>query len=387
MKHCVGRAACPQCASHLNIVKATKVATRSAESGATKLAACLPDSTAARAAQTLHAPAQLAAQVAPTPQRRGFSSAALHSLPDPVAFKAYTTSVSKPATTPASRVINTKPEKEESARSAPPLWMALSAVLLISAAPACAGFSRAAFLALPLCMVGLSLGTICLLFALRAREGVKTPSAATAYGLLVLLLLFFWPAAMGPTYHAFRQPPPRGDVTQVVPKSGQAAGVIPKNADWVDASQFKLTRNGVQVEVVRATVGRIEVRQRDGSRQLTKDPVLVIWIRRQHAGDPTEYASKIRERDHGMDSALRCRATDETGVEFAQQNFDLNSEGSNMPMRTTGFSVSMSDSAVVFAAPPRTIAELRLEVWAPELGSEPLRFTIPNAMVSWPDRR
>jgi hypothetical protein len=383
----VGRAACPQCASHLNIVKATKVATRSVDPFATTPAACLPDSTATHAAQALHAPAQLAAQVASTPQRRGFNSPAIHSSPDPVAFKAYTTPVSKPVAIPASPTKKAKPEEEESLRSAPPLWMALSAVLLISAAPVCAGISRAVFLALPLCMAGLALGTLCLLFALRAREGVKTPSASTAYGLLVLVLLFFWPAAMGPTYYAYRQPTPRGDVTQIALKSGQVAGVIPKSADWVDASQFNLTRNGIQTEIVRATVGRIEVRQRDGSRQLTKDPVLVIWIRRQHTGDPAEYASKIRERDHGMDSAMRCRATDETGVEFAQQNFDLSSEGSNMPMRATGFSVSMSDGAVVFAAPPRTIAELRLEVWAPELGSAPLRFTIPNAMISWPDRR
>jgi hypothetical protein len=260
-------------------------------------------------------------------------------------------------------------------------WLVPVAALLISAALISANISVIAALVLPFGAVGLLLAWVALIKAYRSERPMRWPVAAQAFGAGVLLLALFFPGCLGSTYYAYRQPTPDFDAIEVVPKQGQAVVDLPRSPEWADASRFALVRNGTRVEITHVTLGPIEVREPSGTRKLISQPHLVVWLRRQRAGDPAEFAHDIRERRDRRDAPIDWQLSDNTGQGYPRRELELATDNQGIAHTPGNFPVSTTDDAAVFAAPIGDFEALRLQVSSPQLGSGPLRFTIPKSMI------
>jgi hypothetical protein len=271
-------------------------------------------------------------------------------------------------------------EADERQPSAALEWLVPAVMLLISAAIFCTPFSLVAPVVLPLAGVGCLSALAILIAAARRHEYVARSAATFAYGAVVLLLVLFVPGFFGSNYRGFRQRVPSADVVQVIPKRGQPATDIPKDSDWVDASRYALERNHVTVEIVSVTVGKVEVRS-GGALKMSAEPFLVISLRRRRTSDGEEFAAGVRGRQVARDTELTMNLTDNLGSQYARQPIDLGWNNAGLARASTVFPVSTTDDVVAFAAPAADVESLRLEISSPQLGSGPLRFTIPKSMI------
>lgn len=265
-------------------------------------------------------------------------------------------------------------------------WLVPVVILLISGAIFCTPFSLAAPLVLPLAGAGALCALIILIAAARRHEFVVRSAATCAYGAVVLLLLLFAPRFFGGNYQSFRQRAPSADFVQVIPKRGQSATNIPKDSDWVDASRYALERNHVLVEIMAATIGNAEIREPGGKLRMSSEPYLVISLRRRRAADGEEFAAGIQGRPDVRESELKMVLTDNQGRNYARQEVDLAWNNSGLARASTVFPVSTTDDMIAFAPPADDVEFLRLEVTSPQLGSGPVRFTIPKSMIVRPRR-
>src|SRR5262249_20458228 len=219
---------------------------------------------------------------------------------------------------------------------------------------------------------------IILIAAARRHELVVRSAATCAYGAIVLLLVLYAPRFFGGNYQGYRQRTDSADVVQVIPKRGQPATDIPKVSDWVDASRYALERNHVIVEILAATVGKTEIRE-GGKMRMSSEPYLVLSLRRRRAADGQEFAAGVQGQTEVRDSELKMVLTDNQGRNYARQEVDLGWNNTGLARASMVFPMSTTDDVFAFAPPTDDVEFLRLEITSPQLGSGPVRFTVPKS--------
>lgn len=289
-----------------------------------------------------------------------------------------------PRPAPEPRIVRShrKRAEEEERRAFVPLeWLVPLVMLIISAAIFCTPVSAVAALVLPMAIAGFLGGVVILTAAIRRQEFVFRSIATSTYGAIVLLLVLLAPGVFGTSYRSYRQRIPSADTVQVIPKRGQSVTDIPKDTDWVDASRYALERNHVIVEIMGVTVGRTEVRDPGGRKAMSSEPYLILSLRRRRVADGEEFAAGVQGRQDVRDTELKFTLTDNQGREYARQDVDLGWNNSGLARASTVFPTSTTDDVIAFAAPPADVESLRLEISSTQLGSGPVRFTIPKSMI------
>lgn len=265
-------------------------------------------------------------------------------------------------------------------------WLVPCVLVLISSAIFCTPFSLAAPLVLPLAAMGCVSAAAILIVAVRRRDLLYRTGAAAAYGILAFLLIGLAPGVFGSRYYSYRQRTPDEDLVQVIPKSGQSATEVPKDADWVDAGKYLLEQHGVVMEIVNVTLGKVETKTPGGSMKMSSEPYLVIWLRRRHASDVQDFGANPHARKEAQDVDLKMILTDDQGRECPRQQVDLGWNSAGMLRSSNVFPTAMTDDIFAFAPPQPDFQSLRLEISMPQFDGKPLRFLIPKSMIGRPIR-
>lgn len=288
-----------------------------------------------------------------------------------------------PMASPTSRS-RRKPVETDTAVTTINVWareLAVPAtVFLASAALICSSFESVSMLVLPFALLGGVAGIVALVATIRGKHEWPRPLAAASVGGFVFIMAAAFPGCMGSGYDAYRQPKVESEVTRVVPKKGVPMANVPTEAEWADASLCGLQRNGARVEVVRVTRGPVEVRTEGGGRRTTAESYLVVWINLRRAGSGSEFADNLRKGD-SAGPRLKISMFDVAGNEIQAAALDLGMDLAGQNRRSSLSSVVTIEDVAAFPVPAAKFDSLRLEVSAAELGSAPVRFTIPKSMV------
>jgi hypothetical protein len=210
----------------------------------------------------------------------------------------------------------------------------------------------------------------------RFRLLVPAVAAVVAAGVLVAALRS--PDLLGPTYALSRpHETPRPDAIQALPLAG---GDTDANADWPDAGKTALVQGGLQVRVVAASVGRVEV-LRGGRKKLSAAKYLVVRLRVQQVAGGGEFDPARGSPPPTREAAPRPVLTDDAGKVYPPQDV-LDSDAAADVRRSSVFPVAVVEQAFAFEPPPAAAKYLRLEVSAAAWGgSGTFRFTIPRALI------
>lgn len=379
---------CPNCACDLQLTRTRYVRLRKRDLVKLKRKLKLRKAAEAAAAAAIAAPiaepaeataTEVAAATAPTAPIEPAPA------PEPAAILEPAAVLVPPLSAPSPS--RKRPTRTDDSESQLPLeWLVPCILVLTSSAIFATAFSFSAPVVLPLAAVGCVGAAVVLIAAVRRREFLVRSGATAAYGALALLILWAAPGAFGSKYYTFRQHAPDENLVQVIPKAGQPATDIPKDSDWVDASRYALEQHGVVLEIVNATLGKVETRTAAGTLKMSSEPYLVVWLRRRHAGDAQEFGSNPHGQKEGQDAELQLTLTDELGRDYPRQKVDLGWNSAGALRSSNVFPTAMSDDVFAFAAPPADVGSLRLEISSPQFPGKPMRFTIPRSMIGRPIR-
>lgn len=265
----------------------------------------------------------------------------------------------------------------------PALWgLAGGACLCAAAAGVSASVTGLTGLVIPFALAGLLLGGVAVVqFVGRAAEPpeLAVPGVPTAGSALVLLLALFAPDYLSPQYEASRTrdaEDPDAITRVLVAGSVETLEELGSVSGGVDATRVALTRRGIQVRVVKAAVGPVELDTAKLS--FTKERYLSVTVEIL----PLVHRDPVSFRPWGG-TGVPVAQLSAGGKPLAPANLGGRSakdvpraEAPLAPLRPTTVKLLAEAPAAI---PEVLLVELPSEAWGQ---TGPFRFRVPAAMVA-----
>jgi hypothetical protein len=237
----------------------------------------------------------------------------------------------------------------------------------------CASLASFHFLTMPLAALGLIAGIAGLLLEAQRRQGLILAALGTLVCLPVLLLAAFWPHHLSDSYGRSRTAaPPNSKTALAIRSRGDHIHEAPRPAgdDPMPSHEGGLRIGNVQVRVLRAVPGPVELRNARPDKPLPVENYLAITIRVANVGTK----DKLKYQSWGAALGTRAghapRLTDNQGKSYGLKDFG---SGVTVPGRfrskelLPGKSV---DDRLIFPEPSATADFLILELPANAVGGE-----------------
>jgi hypothetical protein len=283
----------------------------------------------------------------------------------------------RPADT--SRPAKPRSHRTQAPRSLPLKQIALAAMFVSASAVLFAAFLPDAGVVAPLCILGVMIALGALAVANGSRSPRRWPLISALFACTILLLAVFYPSGFGQKYNFYRHPELSPEFVRMIPKLGRYAKEMPENADWVDASKFRLERDWFQADIQNVSLGPVQVCAPSGSGPSKTESCLTVamYYGRSRGVEPGSGSSG---QNDAKDEKIEVTVLDSQGKSYAREDLMLLSQ--RMRARSLGrYSNGLVEETLIFKIPETNVDALRVEIRVPNLGTSPLRFTIPKTMI------
>jgi hypothetical protein len=279
---------------------------------------------------------------------------------------------------------------EETEEEAPPgnRWPIYgpAATSMLSAGVALGWALLASGLLVPLIAGALAVatGTIGLMVAKARKRGVDLAAIGPAVGLIVVILVAFFPAFLDP-HRALDDHPGAGAIPErqfvpLKPSAGHGAGRSEQASEWIDASKGAVRFGGdLWLRVTSVTVAPVELTP---GQRFTPEKWLVIRLQAANIGASRQldYVGWA-DSDAGL-SAHRVTLRDNTGRVYRQKSFPLDTPPLGQLRRGVIMPGKWLDDLLVFELPAEGIQSFRLELPLSAFGLEgKAQWLIPRSMI------
>ena len=253
-----------------------------------------------------------------------------------------------------------------------------------------ASFESVGWMAIPLAAAGLVLGVLAVLSLEPRKGGAGFPVASVCVSVPALLLLIFFPGALGVQRGREYELSP-DLVTQMAVSRGDALAETHervREADWLDASTQSVELGDVRVRVLSAAVKKIQVNSAHGPREST-DKFLVVTLQfmnksvaRTVSFTSWDMVGPSAPALGGPTSILS--AFDNKGKTYAMLLSAPGQEPVGHVRNTTLFPGKPVQDVLVFAAPSADVEFIRLQLAATAFGAKGnLHLQIPKRMIAF----
>jgi hypothetical protein len=239
-------------------------------------------------------------------------------------------------------------------------------------------------LVIPLAALGLFIALVGLvqdLLSDRPRYVLAISSSIANAAVLTIALLF--PMLLGPTYQLARG---RGEsefaTPRVVPLAGKA---IPDrdapSPEWPDAMTYAVKVKQVRLQVLSATVRKLEITSQPKKKKYSDSPYLVLRVRAHRPAGTDELLDGTWGDAATAQEHRQATLTDNAGKVYRAPPAELGGEAGELTQKSAVFPLGITDEVYLFDAPAPDVQYLRLEMPAASWGGTgTIRFQIPRAL-------
>jgi hypothetical protein len=240
------------------------------------------------------------------------------------------------------------------------------------------------WLVLPMAGTGMFLGSLGLLVRSARHKGVSLPGAGLAVSVPVTLIAIFWPDVLGLPGRAPENMLSAGTQTVYHFAKGSVQHQAPRKSEWIDAGEEAIQQDGMRVRVTAVQVKAVELKD-DRGRQRPGEICLLVKLRVSNASVDrrVDYHSWSEALD--KEQKTMPRLTDDSGKEYRLQHLEPGWTIAGHVPKASLPTAKWVDDVLVFQAPARRIAYLRLELPGAAVGlAGKFQFEIPRRMISFP---
>jgi len=240
------------------------------------------------------------------------------------------------------------------------------------------------WLVLPMAATGVFLGSLGLLVRSARHSGVSLPGAGLAVGLPVTLIAIFWPDVLGLPGRAPESKPSAGTQSVYHFTKGSVQHEAPPKSEWIDAGEEAIQQNGMRVRVTAVQVKAVELKDEQGRRR-PGELCLLVKLRVSNASVDRRVDYRSWGESPDKEQKIMPRLTDDSGTEYRLQKFEPAWAIVGHVPKASLPTAKWVDDVLVFQAPARRIAYLRLELPGAAVGlAGKFQFEIPRRMISFP---
>ena len=158
----------------------------------------------------------------------------------------------------------------------------------------------------------------------------------------------------------------------------------PRTSEWVDASAEAIQQDGLRVRIAAVQVKAVELKDGQGRRQ-PGEICLLIKLRVSNAAVDRLVDYRSWGEPQAKDQKTMPRLTDDSGKEYRLKEFASGWTVVGHVPKASLPTMKWVDDVLVFPAPPRRVAYLRLELPGAAIGlGSKFQLEIPRRMISFP---